>query len=199
MVERWGLINFIRVLPIGRERNVSILIHVYNFKARGTSLEWCTRSREVGGTRCVRVVVRGYRMTADIDFNETFAPVARIISIRMLLLALAAKYDLELQQADISTAFLAANMDCDMYVTLPRGFNAEPSTSAQPSSSSQHNSRPVMYKLLKGVPGIPQGSELFNKKLHAVLTALDYSYERLVDDYCIYKLKGQPIFLAPGS
>jgi hypothetical protein len=46
-------------------------------------------------------------MTAGIDFNETFAPVARITSIRMLL-ALAAKYDLELQQADISTAFRTA-------------------------------------------------------------------------------------------
>jgi hypothetical protein len=87
-------------------------------------------------------------------------------------------------------------MDCDVYVTLPRGFNADPSTSAQPSSCSQRNSRPVMHKLLKGVPGIPQGSHLFNKKLHAVLTALDY--ERLADDCacCIYKLKGQPIFLA---
>ena len=160
------------------------------FKAIPTAMVYKIKR---GGRYKVRVVVRGYRMTAGIDFNETFAPVARITSIRMLL-ALAAKYDLELQQADISTAFLAADMDCDVYVTLPRGFNADPSTSAQPSSSSQRNSRPVVHKLLKGVPGIPQGSHLFNKKLHAVLTALNY--ERLADDYCIYKPKGQPIFLA---
>jgi hypothetical protein len=142
-----------------------------------------------GGRYKVRVVVRGYRMTAGIDFNETFAPVARITSIRIIL-ALSAKYDLELQQADISTAFLAADMDCDVYVTLPQGFNSNPSTKV---SQLTKCSRKV-HKLLKGVPGIPQGSHLFNKKLHAVVTNL--GYERLADDYCIYKLKGLPIFLA---
>ena len=117
----------------------------------------------------MRVVVRGYRMTAGIDFNETFAPVARITSIRIIL-ALSAKYDLELQQADISTAFLAADMDCDVYVTLPQGFNSNPSTKALQLTKCSRK----VHKLLKGVPGIPQGSHLFNKKLHAVVTNLGY-------------------------
>jgi hypothetical protein len=62
------------------------------FKAIPTAMVYKIKR---GGRYKVRVVVRGYRMTAGIDFNETFAPVARITSIRMLL-ALAAKYDLEL-------------------------------------------------------------------------------------------------------
>ena len=139
------------------------------------------------GIKKSRVVVRGYHMVAGIDFNETFAPVARIKSIRILL-ALCAKYDMELLPFDVKTAFLSAEMDTEVYVTLPPAFNDDPAL--QPDAK---NSKTV-HRLLKGVPGIPQGSHLFNNKVHSVLSELDYG--RAPDDYCLYVHKTQSIFIA---
>ena len=49
-------------------------------------------------------------MTEGIDYNETFAPVPCLSSFRMLF-AIAAKFDWEILQGDVSTAFLSAKMD----------------------------------------------------------------------------------------
>ena len=130
----------------------------------------CTRKK-------VRVVVKGFHMKAGIDFNETFAPVAVIKSIRFLL-ALCAQHDLELLPFDIKTAFLSADMDTEVYVTLPPAFNDDPSLQSAAKRSD------TVHRLLKGVPGIPQGSRLFNSKLHAVLVSLGFA--RAPDDYCLY-------------
>ena len=136
--------------------------------------------------RKVRVVIRGYHMMPGVDFNETFAPVARISSIRILL-ALAAKGDYELLQLDVKTAFLSADMDTEVYVTLPPAFN-ESMDLKQPNVNSR-----TVHRLLKGVPGIPQGSHLFNKKFDKVITSMQFC--RVADDYCLYKVKNEEIFL----
>ncbi|SDA04038.1 BZ3500_MvSof-1268-A1-R1_C099g00545 [Microbotryum saponariae] len=57
-----------------------------------------------------------------IDFNETFAPVARFSSIRSLL-ALAAANGLHVHQADIDKAYLHGDLDHDIWMTAPRGFD----------------------------------------------------------------------------
>ena len=63
-----------------------------------------------------RIVVRGYHMKLGRDYNETFAPVAFAATLRSLF-ALAAKFDWEIKQGDVSTAFLCTNMDTEVYVT----------------------------------------------------------------------------------
>ncbi len=54
-------------------------------------------------------------MQEGLDFNETFAPVPVITTIRMLF-ALAAKYDWEIKQGDVNTAFLGAAFTTDFTV-----------------------------------------------------------------------------------
>jgi hypothetical protein len=137
------------------------------------------------GLKKARLIVHGYRMKAGVDFNETFAPVARVSSLR-LLLAIACKYDLEIGQSDFKTAFLTAPMDTEVYVTLPDGFNTDPSLKQPKRAKTTH-------RLLKGVPGIPQGSRLFNDKLHKVLTTL--TFVRMPGDYCVYRVPDKRIFL----
>ena len=64
-------------------------------------------------------------MVSGLDFNETFAPVARIKTIRILL-AICAKFDLTLLPFDIKTAFLSAEMDAEIYVTLAFNVSNSP-------------------------------------------------------------------------
>ena len=52
-----------------------------------------------------RLVAKGFRQIQDVDYEETFSPVAMLKSVRILL-AIAAYYDYEIWQMDVKTAFL---------------------------------------------------------------------------------------------
>ena len=136
----------------------------------------------------MRIVLRGYHMMPGVDYNETHAPVARLASIR-LLCALAAKYNLELNVHDCVTAFLTPAMDTEVYVTLPAAFNNDKNLQPEASQSC------TVHRLLKGVPGIPQGSRLFNDYFNNIMT-VELGFTRLPGDYCIYHKPGQRIFIA---
>ena len=113
---------------------------------------------------------------------------ARLASIR-LLCALAAKYNLELNVHDCVTAFLTPAMDTEVYVTLPAAFNNDKNLQPEASQSC------TVHRLLKGVPGIPQGSRLFNDYFNNIMT-VELGFSRLPGDYCIYHKPGQRIFIA---
>lgn len=66
-----------------------------------------------------RLVIKGCSQIAGIDYNETFSPVARFESIRILL-ALAAINDYEIFQFDIKTAFLHGNLEEEIFMTTNR-------------------------------------------------------------------------------
>ncbi|KAJ9560650.1 hypothetical protein OSB04_005810 [Centaurea solstitialis] len=68
-----------------------------------------------------RLVAKGYRQQEGIDYNETFAPVARIEAIRMFL-AYAAHKDFTVYQMDVKTAFLNGVLKEEVYVSKPEGF-----------------------------------------------------------------------------
>nr|GEU99905.1 hypothetical protein [Tanacetum cinerariifolium] len=68
-----------------------------------------------------RLVVRGYRQEEVIDFEESFAPVARMEAIRIFL-AYAAHKGFTVYQMDVKTAFLHGSLKEDVYVCQPEGF-----------------------------------------------------------------------------
>lgn len=68
--------------------------------------------------RKARIVARGFSQRLGVDFNETFAPVARMSSIRMIL-GLAAQYDLKLHQLDVETAYLNGYLEEEVYMEKP--------------------------------------------------------------------------------
>ena len=72
-----------------------------------------------------RIVAKGFAQRYGIDFFDTWAPVARYTSIRMLL-AFAARHDLTLRQLDIDTAFLNANIAEKVYLDPPPGVTVPP-------------------------------------------------------------------------
>nr|GEV40998.1 retrovirus-related Pol polyprotein from transposon TNT 1-94 [Tanacetum cinerariifolium] len=67
------------------------------------------------------LVARGYRQEKGIDFEESFASVARLEAIRIFL-AYAAHKNMVVYQMDMKTAFLNGNMWEEVYVSQPNGF-----------------------------------------------------------------------------
>jgi len=65
-----------------------------------------------------RVCARGDRHTYEIDYYETFAPTLRYTTYRVLL-SIAYRFDLEIKQFDVVTAFLNAHVDDDIYMYSP--------------------------------------------------------------------------------
>nr|GEW08420.1 hypothetical protein [Tanacetum cinerariifolium] len=89
-----------------------------------------------------RLVVRGYRQEEGINFEESFAPVARMEDIRIFL-AYAAHKSFTVFQMDVKTAFLHGSLKEDVYMCQPKGFiDAD-----QPSH---------VYKLKKALYGLKQ-------------------------------------------
>jgi hypothetical protein len=68
-----------------------------------------------------RLVAKGYAQVTGLDFEETFAPVARLESIRILL-AYAAHYSFKLFQMDVKSAFLNGPIKEEVYVEQPLGL-----------------------------------------------------------------------------
>ena len=69
----------------------------------------------------VRLVTKRYQQNEGLDFFDTYSPVTRITSIRMLI-AIAAIHDFEIHQMDVKTAFLNGDLDEEIYMEQPEGF-----------------------------------------------------------------------------
>ena len=70
----------------------------------------------------VRLVAKGFTQTYGIDYEEAFAPVAKMKSVR-LLLSIAANRDWPLFQLYVQNAFLNGDLQEEVYMTQPEGFS----------------------------------------------------------------------------
>jgi len=68
--------------------------------------------------RKARIVARGFSQLSGIDFHETFAPVARLSTIRTIT-ALAAEYGMLIKQYDITTAYLNGQLEEEIFMEVP--------------------------------------------------------------------------------
>ena len=71
-----------------------------------------------------RLVVQGFSQREGVDYDETFAPVAKVTTFR-LMLALAKTLNLEIHQLDVDSAFLYADLDEDVFVKPPPGMDVK--------------------------------------------------------------------------
>jgi hypothetical protein len=89
-----------------------------------------------------RIVAQGYSQVERLDFGETFAPVARLEVIRILL-AFAASKGFKLYQMNVKSSFLNGVIQEEVYVRQPPGFE-----------SPKYPDR--VYKLSKALYGLKQ-------------------------------------------
>ena len=68
-----------------------------------------------------RPVAKRFKQKADLNFFDTFSPVTRITSIR-LLIAIVAIFDLRIHQMDVKTIFLNGDIEEKTYMDQPKGF-----------------------------------------------------------------------------
>ena len=68
-----------------------------------------------------RLVVRGFEQREGIDFEETFAPVEKFTTVRIML-ALATHFDWVVKQMDVKTAFLYPEIEQEVYIKMPEGY-----------------------------------------------------------------------------
>jgi Reverse transcriptase (RNA-dependent DNA polymerase) len=69
----------------------------------------------------MRLVVKGYRQKAGIDYDEVFAPVTRMETIR-LLISVAAQSEWSIYHMDVKSAFLNGVLEEEVYVKQPLGY-----------------------------------------------------------------------------
>ena len=68
-----------------------------------------------------KLIARVFKQKANLDFLDTFSPVTRIISIR-LLIAIATIFDLKIHQMNVKTAFLNGDLEKEIYIDQSEGF-----------------------------------------------------------------------------
>ena len=118
-----------------------------------------------------RLVAKGYRQIQGIDFDETFSPVAMFKSIRILL-AIAAFYDYEIWQMDVKTAFLNGDLEEELYMVQPSGFE-------DPSSAKK------VCKLKRSIYGLKQASRSWNLRFDREIKKFDF--KKCEEEPCVYK------------
>ena len=135
-----------------------------------------------------RFVGCGYTQRAGIDFlpHKVSSSVCRWPSIRVIL-ALAATYGLDITTADISNAFLNADMDCELYVEMPEGFNDEVG----------RDGKRRVYRVRKCLFGFKQSNRLWDDLFAEHLTT-KMGFVQSISDPCVYTLHkdGHTIIMA---
>jgi transposase InsO family protein len=121
--------------------------------------KWVFKLKADGRYRA-RLVAKGFTQIPGVDFDETFSPVARFESLRMLL-ALATLEDWHIHQMDVKSVFLNGVLDEEIFMEQPQGFITT-------------GSETQVCHLRKAIYGLKQASRQWNLQFHGVLTGLGF-------------------------
>ncbi|KAH9651061.1 hypothetical protein KPL70_026606 [Citrus sinensis] len=117
-----------------------------------------------------RLVARGFTQREGVDFNEIFSPVVKHSSIRILL-AMVALLDLELEQMDVKTAFLHGNLEEQILMAQPEGFECK-------------GKEDYVCLLHKSLYGLKQSPRQWYRRFDDFMVSKGYHRSRY--DSCVY-------------
>lgn len=128
-----------------------------------------------------RLVAQGFSQKFGWDYEETFSPVVRGESVRMII-ATATQHSLELHQMDVTTAFLNGELEEEVYMRQPEGFVA----------SGDEN---LVCKLRRSLYGLKQSPRCWNHALDEQLRGM--GFKQTSSDPCVYvSAKGDMYIIA---
>ena len=145
-------------LPPGKKALGCRWVYVIKYRADGT----IERHK-------ARLVVFGNHQVEGEDFTETFAPVAKMTTIRCFLEIVMAQ-DWEVHQMDVHNAFLHGDLDVEVYMRLPPGFRVE--------------DKNKVCRLHKSLYGLKQAPRCWFAKLTGALT--EYGFIQSIPDYSLF-------------
>nr|GEW64990.1 zinc finger, CCHC-type [Tanacetum cinerariifolium] len=118
-----------------------------------------------------RLVIQGFRRKEGINYLDTYALIARITIIR-LLLALAAIHNLVIHQMDVKTTFLNGDLDEEVYTKQPEGFVM---------LGNEHK----VCKLVKSLYRLKQAPKQWHQKFNEVVLSSGFHLNQ--SDKCVYR------------
>ncbi|KAL0313179.1 UNVERIFIED_CONTAM: Retrovirus-related Pol polyprotein from transposon TNT 1-94 [Sesamum radiatum] len=122
-----------------------------------------------------RLVAKDFKQKEGIDYFNTYSPIARLTTIRVLTTR-ALVYSLSIHQMDVKTIFLYGELDKKIYMDQPEGFVA-------------HANERKVYKLVKSLYGLKQAPKQWHEKFDK--TILTFGSTVNENDKCTYcKVKG---------
>ncbi|KAE8236029.1 hypothetical protein A4X13_0g9289, partial [Tilletia indica] len=134
--------------------------------AKVVSTKWvCKTKRDADGNflkHKARLVGRGFTQRYGIDYDETYAPVGRMTSMRIFFVE-AVVHGLLIWQMDAETAFLNLDMDRVLYISFPEGWE-------------QQDPKATGLLVRKGLYGFKQSARLWSLDVVAKISALDFTH-----------------------
>ena len=149
---------------------------------RAIKTKWVYKTKRDSNGEVVRfkarLVAKGYTQRYGIDYEETYAPVVRYTSVRILM-ALAAEKNLKIHQMDAVTAFLQGDVEEEIYLEQPKGF----------ADGSER-----VCKLNRAIYGLKQAGRQWNVKLDTSLKEIGLRSCKM--DPCIYYTRDLELMIA---
>ena len=133
---------------------------------------WVFKRKEDGRFKA-RLVAKGYSQRLGIDYQETYAPVAKFTTLRILL-SLVSENDWELEGMDVKTAFLHSELAETIFMKIPEGI--------QPKGGG--NLSRMACRLIKTIYGLKQSPRAWYGKIHSFF--IENGFIRSEEDHSFY-------------
>jgi len=117
-----------------------------------------------------RIVAQGFTQSFGVDYDETYAPVAKFAST-CIILALATQNDWEVEQVDVKNVYLNAELTETIYMAQPPGF-------ALPGHENH------VFQLLKALYGLKQASQCWYK--HICEAFAKFGHTQCAAEHCVF-------------
>lgn len=127
----------------------------------------------------VRLVAKGFTQMLGLDYLDTYSPVAKLVTVR-LLLAVCISFNWHMHQLDVNNAYLHGDLDEDIYIVPPKGY-----TKALPGQ---------FCKLQKSLYGPKQAGRQWNKMFTQTIT--DFGFQQSARDSCLFTKGSADNFVA---